>query len=71
MPLHEDSTACTAMSTPLGPMQLNVGPMGANNGNALFQRLMEYLLGPVRDCADPFADDIIIGSGTKDMSRMN
>ena len=29
--------------------------------------MMEDLLGPVRDCADPFVDDIIIGSSTEDM----
>ena len=42
--------------------------MGAKNGNAAFQRMMEDLLQPVRDCADPFVDDIIIGSGTEDMT---
>ena len=69
MPLHPDSRPCTAMSTPLGPMQLKVVPMGAKNGNAAFQRMMEDLLGPVRDCADPFVDDIIIGSGTEDVTE--
>ena len=69
MPLHDDSRACTAMSTPLGPMQWKVVPIGAKNGNALFQRMMEDLLGPVRDCADPFVDDIIIGPGTGEMSE--
>ena len=68
MPLHPDSRPCTAMSTPLGPMQWKVVPMGAKNGNATFQRMMEDLLGPVRDCADPFVDDIIIGSGTENMT---
>ena len=43
--------------------------MGAQNGNAAFQRMMEDLLGPVWDCADPFLDDIIIGSGTEDMTE--
>ena len=43
--------------------------IGAKNGNAVFQRMMEDLLGPVRDCADPFVDDIIIGSGTEDLSE--
>ena len=42
--------------------------MGAENGNAAFQRMMEDVLQPVRDCADPFVDDIIIGSGTQDMT---
>ena len=68
MPLHEDSRPCTGMSTPLGPMQWKVVPMGAKNANAAFQRMMEDLLQPVRDCADPFGDDIIIGSGTEDMT---
>ena len=69
MPLHPDSRPCTAMSTLLGPMQWKVVLMGAKNGNAAFQRMMEDLLGPVRDCADPFVDDIIIGSGTEDMTE--
>ena len=69
MPLHPDSRPCTAMSTPLGLMQWKVVPMGAKNGNAAFQRMMEDLLGPVRDCADPFVADIIIGSGTEDMTE--
>ena len=69
MPLHLDSRTCTAMSTPLGPMQWKVVPMGAKNGNAAFQRMLEDLLGPVWDCAHPFVDDIIIGSGTEDMTE--
>ena len=67
MPLHEDSRPCTAMCTPLGPMQWKVVPMGAKNGNAAFQRMMEDLQ-PVRDCAAPFVDDIIIASGNEDMT---
>ena len=66
--LHEGSRPCTAMSTPLGPMQWKVVRMGANNGNAAFQRIMEDLLQRGGDCADPFVDDIIIGSGTEDMT---
>ena len=69
MPLHPDSRPCTAMSTPLGPMQWKVVPMGAKNGNAAFQRMMEDLLGPVCDCDDLFVDDIIIRSGTEDMTE--
>ena len=68
MPLNEDSRPCTAMSAPLGPMQWKVVAMGAKKGNAAFQRMMEDLLQPIRDCADPFVDDIIIGSGTEDMT---
>ena len=69
MPLHEVSRPCTAMSTLLGPRQSKEVPMGAKNGNAVFQRMMEDLLQPVRDCADPFVHDIIIGSGTEDMTE--
>ena len=32
-----------------------------------FKSMMQDLLGPVRDCADPFVDDIIVRSGTEDM----
>ena len=69
MPLHPDSRPCTAMSTTLGAMQWKVVPMGATNGNAAFERMIEDQLGPVRHCADPFVDDIIIGSGTEDMTE--
>ena len=69
MPLQPDSRPCTAMSMPLGPMQWKVVLMGAKNGNAAFQRMMEDLLVPGRDCADPFVDDIIIGSGREAMTQ--
>ena len=74
MPLHPDSRPCTAMLTPLGPMQWKVVPMGAKIGNAAFQRMMEDLLGPVRDCADPFVDDMtedeLIEAHDKDLCRV-
>ena len=69
MPLHEDSGPCTAMFTSVGPMQLKVVPVGAKNGNAAFQRLMEDLLQPSEDCANPFVDDIRFGCGTEDMTN--
>ena len=68
MPLHKDSRPCTAMSTPLGPMQWKVVPKGAKNGTAAFQRMMQDLLQPVGDCADLFVHDMIIGSLTEDMT---
>ena len=67
MLLHEESRACTAMITPLGPMQWKVLPMGAQSGNAVLQRMIEDLLGRVWDCADPFLDDLNIGSGTEEI----
>ena len=67
MPLAEESGACTAMSTPLGPLQSQMMPVGITNGNAAFQRMLENLLEPVRDCSDPFVDDVIIASGDPSM----
>ena len=62
MPLAEVSRACTAMSTPLGPLQWRVMPKGGTNGNAAFKRVLENLLERVRDCADPFVDNVMIAS---------
>ena len=67
--LHEDSRPCAAMSTLPGPMQCKIVPIGGKNGNAAFQRMMEDLLQPVRDCADLFVDDKIIALGTEDMTN--
>ena len=50
-------------------MQWKVLLMGAKGGNAVFQRMIEDLLGPVRDCPELFADDMIIGSRMEDMSE--
>ena len=66
MLLHEDCRPCTATSTPLGPLQWNEVPMGAKNGNAAFQCIMEDLLQAV--CADLFVDSSIIGWVTEDMT---
>ena len=68
MPPAEESRACTAMSTLLGPLQWKVMPIGVTNGNSAFQRIVENLLETVRDCADPFVDDVIIASGDPSMS---
>ena len=53
MPLTDESRACTAMSTPPGPLQWKVMSMGVTNGNAAFQRMLENLLKPVRDFFGP------------------
>ena len=42
--------------------------MGAKKGDAGFQHMTEDLLQPVRDCANAFVYDIIIRSGTEDMT---
>ena len=68
MPLADESRGCTAMSTPVGALQWKAKPMGVTNRNAAFQRMLENLLEPVRDCADPFVNDLIIASGDPSMS---
>ena len=59
LPLTDESRACTAMSTPLGPLQWRVMPMGVTNGNAAIQKIVENMLEPVLDCAEPFVHDVI------------
>ena len=44
-------------------------PMGVTDGNAAFQRMLNNPLELVRDCADPFVDDVIIASGDTSMSH--
>ena len=68
MPLADEFHVCTAMSTPVGPLQWKVMPMGVTNSYAAFQMMLENLLEPVRDCANPFVDDRIIASGDPSMS---
>ena len=65
MPLAEESRA---MRTPLGPLQWKMIPMHVTNGNAAFERMRRNLLEPVRDCADPCIDNMIIASGNPHMS---
>ena len=47
---------------PLGPLQWNVMPMGVTNSNAAFKKMLGNLLERMRDCADPFDDDVMIAS---------
>ena len=68
MPLSEQSGACTAMSTPLAPLRWKLIPIGFTSGNVGFQQMLENLLEPPSDCADPFVDDVIITSEDPRMS---
>ena len=43
--------------------------MGVASGNTAFQRMLESLLEPVRNCADPFVEDVIIGPGDPSTSH--
>ena len=43
--------------------------MGVTNGNAALQRMLQNLLKPLRDYADPFVDDVTIVSEDPSMSQ--
>jgi hypothetical protein len=62
IPLHPDSRPYTCTSTPRGTKQWKVVVMGLKNGVAIFQRVIEWCLAEVRDVADPYVDDIIVGT---------
>ena len=51
----------TAMSTPLGTYVWKVMPMGLKNAQAIFQRIMEWVLKDIPK-ADPYIDDVVIVS---------
>ena len=61
MPLKKEHRHITCMSTPKGTYQWRVQVMGLKNAGAQFQRMMEWVLRE-HECADPYIDDIIIGS---------
>ena len=62
IPLEKGSRPLTGMSTPLGLMQWRVMPQGIKNGPPIFQRVLEWVLQSVSDVADPYFDDIIVGT---------
>ena len=61
IPLPEEYRDLTSMSTPKGTYRWKVMPMGLKNAPAIFQRIMDYILRDF-DFADPYIDDVIIGS---------
>lgn len=61
-PLHPDSRPITCCNTPLGIFQWRVNVMGLTNASQQFQQMMEDRLFPVRDVADPYIDDILVGT---------
>ncbi len=64
MPLKEEHRHITCMSTPKGSYQWKVLVMGLKYGNSMFQRMMEWILMDIEN-ADPYVDNIIIGSTGK------
>ena len=61
MPLKKEHRHLTCMSTPNGTKQWKVLVMGLKNGCAQFQKMMEWVCKPCPS-ADPYIDDVIIGS---------
>ena len=61
VPLKEEHRDYTCMSTPLGNFRWKVLVMGLKNGNAIFQRVMDYVLSE-HECANAYIDDVIVGS---------
>ena len=52
----------TTINTPLGPFQWKVLPQGYCNAPSFFQRVMDMIYFPVRDCIDNYIDDGIVGT---------
>ena len=72
VPLKEEHRDLTCMCTPRGPMRWKVLVMGLKNSGPAFQRVMDYVLRDI-DCADPYIDDVIVGStgGTEEEMLLN
>ncbi|XP_023814763.2 uncharacterized protein LOC111947970 [Oryzias latipes] len=64
VPLTERSQELTAFRTPWGLFQFTVLPFGLHGAPATFQRLMDQVLGGLKDCACAYLDDIVVYSAT-------
>ena len=62
VPMDPECRKLTGTSTPRGNLQWRVLAQGLKNGPPIFQRVVEYVLRDVRDVADPYFDDILIGT---------
>ena len=63
MKLAEESKEVTAFTSPKGLFQWKVLPMGTKTSGAVFQRLMDQMLGNLQPkCAVVYKDDITIFS---------
>lgn len=64
IPVADNSKHLTAFVTTEGQYEYNRMPFGLCNAPAVFQRLMNKILGPYRDIAAVYLDDVIIPSNT-------
>jgi hypothetical protein len=61
-PLHPESRHITCTHTPKGIYQWRVNVMGLKNAGIQFQQMMDDRMQTVKDVADPYIDDILVGS---------
>ena len=61
-PMREDSRPITCTYTPLGLFQWKVNGMGLKNASVQFQHMMDDILSSVKDTANCYIDDIIVGT---------
>ena len=54
----------TAFVSPYGKFEFHCMPFGLKNAPAMFQRLMEVVLGDCYDCSAPYIDDIVVFSNS-------
>ena len=66
IPLHKDTRDLAPTYTPIGVLQPNCMPQGPKNSPAAWQRMIEWVLGDLRDICNPCIDELIIGTELKD-----
>ena len=66
IPLHEDSRNLAATYTPIGVLRPKCMTQGLKNSPAVWQRMIEWVLGGLRHICDPYIDDLIIGTEMKE-----
>ena len=66
VPLTEESRNILAIQTPLGVVRPRMMPQGYKNSPSVWQRMIEWCMKDIRDIADPYIDDVLIGTERKD-----
>ena len=61
-PMDPESRPLTCTMTPNGVYQWRVNVMGLMNASTQFQQMMDDRLEPVRDIADAYIDDVLVGT---------
>ena len=66
IPLHKDSSDLAATYTPLRVLRPNCMPQVLKNTPDVWQHMMEWFLGDMRDICDTYIHDLIIGTELKE-----